>query len=253
MKNKSKELEVAIEAAKKGAAHALLSFNKAMTVSYKDDETPVTIIDEETEEIIKNYILSVFPHAIIVGEETGGEISAEAFWTIDPIDGTRSYSRGIPTWYVLISYIVNNEVQIGVCYQPNTKQLLYAERGKGTFLNTTPVFVSKTTSLKEAFAGYGSFKYFKDRKKLLRFIDAFPSTRGWDATYSNFLLCLGKLDAFYEAYGQLWDIAPFKVILEEAGGKITDHNGKPWTVHTRGCLATNGIVHNEVLAVLQKD
>lgn len=106
----SLELQTAIEAAKVGATTALKYFNKGIAVDYKEDKSPVTIADKKTEEAIKNFITSKFPGAKFVGEEFGGKINDDEFWIIDPIDGTRSFSRGVPEWCVMISVSKNNKI-----------------------------------------------------------------------------------------------------------------------------------------------
>ncbi len=246
----SEELKVAIEAAKEGGKHALKHYDKDLTVELKDDNTPVTVADKESEEVIKNHILKSFPNAKFVGEESGGSVDEDEFWTIDPIDGTRSFNRGIPQWCTLISLCKKEGPVIGVCYYPINNQLMYAERGHGAYLNGEKIHVSKINSFSNALLGYGNPRYVKNKKSLLRIIELAGSSRSWEATYSIFLLTQGKVDAFYDGYGFVWDVAPFKVIVEEAGGKITRPDGSTWSYKGRGCVATNGLLHDEVIKLI---
>lgn len=246
----SSKLQTAIDAAKKGANEALRYFDKNIEVVFKDDNTPVTIADRKSEETIKNYILSKFPDAKFLAEESGGEVSESGTWIIDPVDGTRSFSRGVPGWCVLIAYYEKGEFLIGVCYFPVQDELLYAEKGKGAFMNGKKVCVSKIEKLNKAYIGFGNPKYMKDQQVLLDYINASASARSWEATYCEFLLAQGKIDALVDGYAQLWDIAPFVVIIEEAGGKITRLDGSPIGLTKRGCIVTNGLIHNEVLKII---
>lgn len=246
----SEELKIAIEAAKIGAKKALSYFNSDLSIDYKEDLTPVTIADKETEKEIKNFIKSKISNAKFVGEEEGGNINQDEFWIIDPIDGTRSFIRGIPTWNVLIAFCKNKEIICGVCYFPILNELLYAEKSKGGYLNGKKITVSKINNIKKAYVSYGSPRHFKDKKMLLNIFEKVGSARSPDAAYSSFLLCIGKYDAHIDGYGQIWDAAPFKIILEEAGGKFTNLKGEKWKITDRGYIATNGLLHNEVIAIL---
>lgn len=246
----SNKLKAAIEAAKVGGKRALKYYEKDLEIELKNDRTPVTIADRKSEEVIKSHILKSFPNAKFVGEESGGSTKEDEFWTIDPIDGTRSFSRGIPSWCVLIGYYKNSQFELGVCYYPIFNQTLYAQRNKGAYLNGKKVHVSKIDSLNKAFLGFGNPRYMEDKNSLLNLIDLAGSARSWEVTYSNFLLAQGKVDVVLDGYAYLWDVSPFKVIIEEAGGKITRINGDPITIHGKGYLSTNGLLHDEVVKII---
>ncbi len=249
----SNELKVAIEAARKGARNALKYFNKDIQVEIKpDDGTVVSHADRETEEVIKSYILSKYKNAKFLGEESGGDISQKEFWVIDPIDGTRSYLRGIPLWCVIVSLCRYNEVFLGVIYYPHGDNIFYAEKGRGAFENNQKLHVSSIEHLKDAYLGFGSPRHFKDKQVLLDLIDKAAGSRSWEATYCGLLVVSGKIDAHIDAFGKIWDLAPFKVMIEEAGGKITRLDGSPWTLKGSGAIMTNGILHDEVLAIINK-
>ncbi len=162
----SDNLKTAIEAARIGAKKALEYFDNDSDLStqHKSDGTPVTVADPATEEEIKNHILSVFPDAKIVGEESGGSTNEESFWIIDPIDGTRIYARGIKSWAVLIAYVEKGEFILGVAYFPSLDELYYAEKGKGAYLNEKRITVSATQELKEAIINSGNPRYFKNKQ-----------------------------------------------------------------------------------------
>jgi len=248
----SDELKVAIEAAKIGAQNALKYFDKDIKVELKEDKSVVTHADRETEEIIKKFISSKFASAKFVGEESGGDVNEKEFWTIDPIDGTRSYVRGIPTWCVIISLCRSGDVQLGAVYFPHIDTVYYAERGAGAFENKKRIHVSSISEVNKAFFSFGSPRHFTDKNVVLDLIDKTSSSRAWDPTYSACLLAAGRTDIHVDSYGKLWDLAAIKVILEEAGGKITRLDGSPWKYDGVGSIMTNGLLHKSVLEIINK-
>lgn len=249
----SEELQIAIEAAKKGAQKAISYFNTSLSISVKKDNSVVTIADKETEKVIINFIASRYKNAAFLGEESGGDIHAESFWIIDPIDGTRSYIHGIETWSILIALAINNKIELGVCYFPLMDVLLYAQRNKGTFVNEKKVSVSKIKNLSDAFVSYGSLRHFKNKSPIIRLSEICESVRSPEATYASYLVSKGSMDAHIDAYGKLWDFAPFKVIIEEAGGRITRLDGSEWNIEQKdGAITSNGLIHDQILEIMNK-
>jgi histidinol phosphatase-like enzyme (inositol monophosphatase family) len=247
----SDELKVAIEAAKKGAENALKYFNKKIkTEIKKEDNTIVSHADRETEEIIKSHIASKYKSAKFVGEETGGEVSEKDFWVVDPIDGTRSFLRGIPNWCVIVSLCRDNDVFLGVIYFPHEDTIYYGQRNIGAFENNKKLHVSSISRLEEAYMGFGSPRHFKDKQVILDLIDKTASSRSWEATYAACLVVAGKIDLHIDAFGKIWDMAPFKVMIEEAGGKMTRLDGSQWTFDGSGALISNGILHDQILEII---
>jgi histidinol-phosphatase len=249
--NMSEELKVAIKAAKKGAEYALKYFGKDLEFSKKSDNTILTRIDKETEELIKKIILNKFPDAKFVGEETGGIPNKGKFWTIDPIDGTRHFIKNTPLWAVLISLVIDGVPVIGVSNVPCLKEVIYAEKGKGVFLNDKKIEVSKTVEIKDSILMLGSLRFFKEKiSTAIKFINVCASTRSLVSPYEYHLLSSGRCEIVLDAYGKIWDIAPFKVIVEEAGGEFVNWNGKPWTIKDSGCIATNKMLFKDVMKII---
>ncbi|OGH19350.1 MAG: hypothetical protein A2868_01675 [Candidatus Levybacteria bacterium RIFCSPHIGHO2_01_FULL_40_15b] len=246
----SDELKIAIEAAKKGAKNALRYFKQDIDIEIKGDKTVVSHADKETEEVIKSYVSSKYSHAKFVGEESGGDVHEDEFWTIDPIDGSRNYLRGIPNWCVMVSLCRDGDVFLSVIYYPNVDMVYWGQRGKGAHENDKKLRVSKVSRLEDAYIGFGSIRHFKDKKVVLDMVDKSGSSRGWEPTFGACLVVAGRADVYFEVFGKIWDIAPFKVMLEEAGGKITRLDGTPWTFEGQGALMTNGLLHEEALAVI---
>lgn len=251
----SKELSVAIEAAKVGAATALKYFDNDtdLGTKLKSDNSILTIADPETEEAIKKYIYSKFPDASIHGEETGGSKEVESFWIIDPIDGTRVFARGINTWCVLIAYYTKGEFTMGVAYFPGLNEIYYAEKGKGAFLNGEKKKVSDIKPLKSSLINSGNPQYYKNKQIIVDLVENSSVVRGYETTYADCLVGAGKMDGSIDNYAQLWDFAAFVPIVEEAGGKITGLDGKKLHLNSRGCIITNGLIHDEVVNIVNRE
>ncbi len=248
MIKKSEELEIAIQAAKVGAKVGLKYFDKPIQVQIKEDKTVVTHADFEAENAIKKFILSKDSTAEFLAEESGNQTHSNTFWIIDPIDGTRCYVRGIPFWCSLVTYVENGEVKLTCCYFPLVKNgLLYGERNKGAFCEDKKIHVSSVSNFESAYLTFGSIRHFKDKNQLLRVVDKINGVRGYEPTYGSALLVQGKVDIQIDVFAYAWDSAPFKVLVEEAGGKITHPDGSSWNLSGRGIVATNGLLHDEVI------
>src|SRR3989338_5160390 len=144
MQNKSRELEVAIQAALAAGKILEKYFDTEILKEFKEDKTPVTLADRESEEIIKKIILEEFPKHSILGEETGRtESKSDYEWYVDPVDGTRNFANGIPIFAVSVALEHSNKIIAGVVYNPATRSLFSAEKGKGAYLNDEKIFVSK--------------------------------------------------------------------------------------------------------------
>lgn len=247
----SNELTIALEAVKKASEKAMYYFENIPPVTIKPNNTPVTKADKETETVIREYISSKFPNASFVGEEHGGTFSKGDVWIIDPIDGTKNFIRGIPLWAILVALWRDGEVIAGVSYMPAIDELLYAEKGSGAFLNGKKVSVSKIENIKDSTITHtGNPCSFKNPERVRKLLEACLHARGFGDAYSYHLVATGRADINFEPEVSVWDVAGFKVIIEEAGGKITNLNGEPWTVGIKDFVATNGLLHDEVIAIL---
>jgi fructose-1,6-bisphosphatase/inositol monophosphatase family enzyme len=249
----STKLQIAIDAARAGAAKAQEYFLTDIDIKTKPDSSVVTIADHDSEKVIIDIIRKAEPDASFIAEETGGDMEQTTCWIIDPIDGTRTFTRGLNTWCVLVAYYENSQPLIGVCYFPVLDTILYAEKGQGAFVDDKKVQVSKINNLKEAYLGYGSLRHFRNKQIVLDLTDASASSRSPDATYAAYLVGCGKLDVMIDGYAQPWDVGPFATIIPEAGGKITNLKGEDLTLKDRGYIATNGILHDQVLTIVNKN
>ena len=195
----------------------------------KPDLSPVTIADKECERLIAARIEEAFPEDGIIGEEGSSKESRNGRrWIIDPIDGTRDFIRGIPVWSNLLALEADGEIVVGICNMPGRKESYFATRGGGAFRNEQPISISGITELNLAAAfinGGTSLNRFDWSPRLLDFISQFWSVRSFGGCLDAMYLASGKGEFWIEPTAQPWDLAPLKVILEEAGARFLNFNG----------------------------
>jgi histidinol-phosphatase len=248
-------LDTAISAAKAAEAVILQDYSSPLQFSRKPDGTSVTPTDKYAERMIITAIRKRFLDHSILGEETGAETKQTAYtWIIDPIDGTKNYIRHIPLFSTQIALLEGDQLVLGVSNAPALGELMYAERGRGAFLNGKNIHVSATDMLEEAYVGLSSVKSFH-KAGLLTQLGAFSSrvdsTRNFDF-WGYHMLAQGKIDCYVGVGVNIWDIAALSAIIQEAGGKVTDLEGKPLSLATRSIVATNGKLHQAVLQHFSK-
>lgn len=246
-------LNVAIDAAKQGGELALKYFKSPPKTRFKADKSPVTVADIEVEKLIRKIITKNFPDHGIIGEELPPvNPKAKYQWVIDPIDGTKIFIRKIPTWSTLLALLYNGKPIIGIVYFPAIGDLFHAQKNKGSFLNDKRIHVSKISKIEKCFFSHGSIKNFITANKtagLLKITDKAHGMRGYtDADAYSYVAC-GKIDIHISAREAIHDIAAPALLVEEAGGKFTDFSGKFSLTSSNG-VATNGLLHNQVLKLL---
>lgn len=245
-------LEAALEAARAAGALALRYFTSGVQVEIKPDHSPVTRADREAEQAIVERLGAAFPDVGFLGEEFGAKGDQTRRWIVDPIDGTKNFVRGIPYWATLIAFEEAGEVTLGVVHAPATGELLWARAGQGAFANGRPLRVSAIDRLAEATVLHSSLKDFlagRHWEGLQRLAQRAERTRAFGDYYGYTFVLRGQAEVMLEADLKPWDLAPFKVLFEEAGGRLTDFAGRP-TIHSGTALASNGRLHAEALAVL---
>lgn len=250
-------LDVAIDAAKQAGNLALSYFKShpaSWRVSYKKDLTPVTRADIEAEKLIRKIISKKFPSHGIVGEELETvNARAKYQWAIDPIDGTKSFIRGMPSWGTLLAVLENGRPIIGVYNSPASDEIFWAQRGKGAFLNGKKIHVSKVKNLNHAFLSYGAIYHFAEKNKLDQIVElskVVEGRRGSSDCDSYNLLFKGQIDIYINAHCDLHDIAGPSIIAEEAGGKFTNFVGQ-FSLTSDQAVFTNGVLHDQVLKILK--
>jgi histidinol-phosphatase len=248
-----RRLEVAITAAKAGGEVALRYFRTALTVEYKGDCSPVTQADRECEQRIVEVLLAAFPDYGVVGEEFGERPGARARWIIDPIDGTKNFIRGIPYFATLIGLEEDGEVTAGVIHAPAVDDLLYAQKGQGAFDRGGRLQVSPITPLCRGLIIFGGLAIFQEAGRwdaFERLVRASGRQRGFGDYFGHTFVARGQAEAMVELDLKPWDLAPIKIIIEEAGGRFTDFTGAA-TIYGGTAIASNGAVHDEILQLLR--
>jgi myo-inositol-1(or 4)-monophosphatase len=245
--------ELAITLAREAGAILLTYYEKLETFQHKGTVNLVSIADKESEQFLVQSIASAFPNDSIMAEEGGGHTgNSEWEWVIDPLDGTTNFVHGYPFFMVSIGLLHRGERVGGVCYGPYYDELFSAQMGQGAFFNERSIRVSETAAVADALVATG-FPY--NRRTIVdellapvrRVICAAHGIRrAGAATYDQCLLAAGRLDGFFERALNPWDVAAGSLIIQEAGGVITQYDGSPWDIQSPNILATNGHLHNEL-------
>jgi len=247
-----RRLEVAISAAKAAGEVALRHFRTDLTVERKADRSPVTVADRECEHRIVEIIRSAFPDHSILGEELGEHRGDARKWIIDPIDGTKSFIRGIPFFATLIALEEEGEVTTGVIHAPATGELLHAQRGCGAFDAEGPLRVSDKKSLASSMLVFGGASVLRQTGHwgaYERLVDASGRQRGYGDYFGYTFVARGQAEGMIDVDLKPWDLAALKIIVEEAGGRFTDFKGEP-TIYGGSAIASNGHVHDEIRSLL---
>jgi histidinol-phosphatase len=224
-----------------------------LVVETKPDLTPVTEADRAAESILRARIEAEHPRDGVVGEEYGETAgSAGRRWILDPIDGTKSFVRGIPAWGTLIALERDGEIVVGVVSAPALRRRWWASRGGGAFADGEPIQVSRVGTIDDALLCYTSLPAF-ERHGLGEQFRALASrcweARGFSDYWAHVLVAEGSADIAVEPVMNLWDNAPLQVIVEEAGGQFTDLEGRP-RADGGSAVTTNGVLHEDVLAAM---
>ncbi|HET9552579.1 MAG TPA: inositol monophosphatase family protein [Anaeromyxobacteraceae bacterium] len=251
-------MTTARRAAEAAAAASMRHFRAGVKVEVKPDRTPVTAADRESEAAIIEVIRAAFPDHALLGEETGAHAgSAESRWIIDPLDGTKGFTRGRGFWGPLVALEHRGEIVAGAMALPVQQEVYWAARGKGAWLATAghaPVRlqVSGVAAWADSTLSLGE-PHVLFRPPVLERVMALALSAQTARCYGDLAGCAlvlkGQAEAWIEAGVQLWDLAPLKILVEEAGGTFTDLAGV--ATHQHGsCVASNGKVHAAVVAAL---
>ncbi len=241
----SPDLELALRLADTADAISLPRFRSGLTVETKADLTPVTEADRLVESDLRRILGSERPNDAVLGEE-GGLIGAGARrWIVDPIDGTRNYSRGIPVWATLIALEEDAVGRVGVVSAPALRGRWWAERGAGAFANGEPIHVSSIASVEEAVLS------FSIENEVPPLAQRAWHARGLGDFWAHMLVAEGAVDGAVDAVGvSEWDLAAVQVIVEEAGGRFSDFAGDP-RIDGGSAVSSNGLLHDELLSAIQ--
>ncbi|HEX3247430.1 MAG TPA: inositol monophosphatase family protein [Chloroflexota bacterium] len=254
----SEIVELAVSVTRAGGAILREKFGTVLEVRYKGEIDVVTEVDVLAEAAIVAPIRSVFPdHQVLAEEGTTGGRDPNHRWIIDPLDGTTNYSHGQPPFAVSVAYEHEGRVQVGVIYDPTQDELFVAERGGGATLNGRPLHVSNVSVLRRALLATG-FPYERERLPLaLGQFGAFAHRsqairRIGSAALDLAYVAAGRFDAYWESSIRAWDIAAGILLVEEAGGTISDIYGAPLDLNSEALtvLASNSVLHPAMLETL---
>jgi myo-inositol-1(or 4)-monophosphatase len=247
-----------LEATRAGAAEIMRFFQQSFSISNKEGvNNLVTEADHASEKAIIAVIRNSFPDHQILAEESGKLVQDSTYkWIIDPIDGTVNFAQGIPLNCVSIGIEYEGQIILGAVYNPHLNEFFIAEKGKGATLNDKPIRVSeKTETIKSCLVTGFPYTYINEPNGPIevfeRFVRKGVSVRrlGSAAIDLCWVAC-GRFDGFFEQKLEAWDSAAGYLIVEEAGGKVTDFTGQQYSVYQHKILATNGKIHTEMLDVI---
>src|SRR5262245_21959069 len=254
------ERRLATEAARAAGELLLSELAGARRIAFKGAPTNlVTEMDARAEALILGRLRAAFPDDAILAEETGSAMGRSGRrWIVDPLDGTTNYAHGLPLFAVSIALEVAGRVELGVVHDPVHDELFVAERGAGAVVNDKKLEVSRAATLDEALLATGfPYNIRETDDNNLREYAAFSVRAQGARRLGSAVLYLawvaaGRLDGYWELRLGPWDAAAGSLLVEEAGGRVTDIDGAPLNIDEPRMLATNGIIHDEMLAVLRE-
>jgi len=252
-----KELAVAREAAK--AAGEILSrmLGNAHHIVKKGVIDLVTEVDLAAEKIILEIVSRNFPEDNILSEEAGKrDESSNRTWLIDPLDGTTNFAHRFPFFAVSIALEIENEVVLGIVYNPYMNEFFEASKGKGAYLNDEPLRVSATFSLQESLLTTGfPYDVHERPEKIMGLLEkmtvrAQGIRRLGSAALDLCYVAAGRLDGFWEESLNPWDTGAGDIVVREAGGRLTTFLGGPYHPYLKSVVASNGLIHDEMIRVI---
>lgn len=240
------------------AGEVLRSFHGNLKrIRKKGDIDLVTEADIASEQVVVETIRSVFPDHSVLAEEGGESRGDERFqWIVDPLDGTTNFSHGLDLFAVSIAFYVDNTPRMGVVFNPASGEFFEAVAGRGAQLNGRPIRVSDQSSVKESLLVTGFPYNFKEKLPQLmgRFAECLSASQGvrrlGSAAVDLCFVACGRFEGFWEQDLNPWDTAAGLLILLEAGGRVTDFSGRPFSIEMKEILATNGRIHDAMLALV---
>ena len=252
-----KELGVAGQAARESGKILNDLFGKITKIGKKGEIDLVTEADLLSEDIIVEIIGRNFPQDNILTEESGElNRSSERLWIVDPLDGTTNFAHSFPFFAVSIALQVDNEIVLGVVYNPFMEEYFEAVKGEGAFLNKTPIKVSQVKDLKESLIATGfPYSVYKEHGSIIELFKRMivlvqgvrrPGSASIDLCY----VASGRLDGFWEEGLQPWDTAAGSLIVREAGGIVSNYDGEGYSPFQKNIVASNPHIHQKMLEVL---
>lgn len=249
--------DFAVETAYLAGRLTLGYYQTTLDIDAKSDGSPVTIADRRAEELIRSRIEKRYPSHAILGEELGLKTGQEKThrWIIDPIDGTKSFIRGVPLYAVLIGLEIEGKVEVGAVYFPALNDMLAAATGLGCWWNGRRARVSSLPSLKlggVTFTSIANIERYGRMEAWKRIQQNSSFQAGWGDAYGYFLVATGRSELMLDPIMNVWDCGPFPPILKEAGGYFGDWQGNE-TIYANEAIATTQLLLPEVLKIIRGD
>lgn len=244
--------------AREAGALLMEKFKQRIGFTYKGDADLVTAADRAAEKMITDRISEHFPGHDLYGEEgTRTDTGSDYRWYIDPLDGTTNFAHGFPVFCVSLGLEFKGERIAGVIYDPTRDEMFAAERGSGAYLNGERIAVSKVNNLAECLTGTGFPSHKRHKNPNIFFYHVITLRthgvrRAGSAAIDLANVACGRLDGFWEFNLNPWDTAAGVVLVEEAGGKVTRFDGSGWLLDSKETLASNGLVHGEMMDVMRQ-
>lgn len=249
--------EFAVETARSAGRLLRENVGKAGRIEFKGAVDIVTETDRRSEELIMAAIRKAFPgHGILTEESPEVKRDSPFKWVIDPLDGTTNYSHGFPFFCVSIGFEAEGEVVFGAVYDPMMDELYTAERGRGAELNGKKIRVSAIDDLGKGLLATGfPYDLRSSRDNNLDFFSRFSLKaqairRAGSAALDLCYIASGRFDGYWEMKLRPWDVAAGSLIVAEAGGRVSDFSGGPFSIYGNECLASNGLIHGEMARIL---
>lgn len=248
-------LEAAVEIAREAGKVLREELERPPAIAYKGEFDLVTQADRRSESVIVSGLQKYFPeHAVAAEEGTGKETASEFRWHVDPLDGTTNFAHGYPCFCVSMALARKNELLLGVIFNPVYNELFTATRGEGAFLNGKRIRCSKINALKNSLLCTGFPNHDRQAHPNIHYYWDFTLRshgvrRDGSAALDLASVASGRFDSFWEFGLKPWDTAAGVIMVEESGGKITDLKGQPYPLGGASILASNGLIHDEMVRV----
>ncbi len=248
-------LDTAVEIARESGALLAELFTQPLEITYKRRSDLVTVADRQSEALIVERLRRHFPDHGIVAEEGGSQAgSSDYCWYVDPLDGTTNYAHGFPMFCVTLGLACRDELIVGVVFDPTRNDLYTAERGAGAYLNDRRLHVSHTEQLSECLVATGFPPFATNHDLNIQFYFHFTELshglgRAGSAALDLCSVAAGRFDAFWELKLNPWDKAAGSLLVNEAGGRMSDIRGHPFNLLGDDVFASNGCVHDQMLKV----
>ncbi len=246
-------MDFAAETAYHAGRLTLGYFGRDVQPEFKEDDSPVTVADREAEALVRRRVEAKFPEHAVLGEEGGLEREGGSHrWIVDPIDGTKSFMRGVPLYGVLIGLEIEGRCEVGAAYFPALDEMVCAATDEGCYWNGRRCYVTQTNSLSRSIVSFtdaASFDKHGRAEAWARIQAATYHRVGWSDAYGHMLVATGRLELMLDPVMNPWDCAPFPPILREAGGYFGDWSGSE-TIYGGEALSTTKALLPEVLKLI---